>query len=120
MMSLLTLTGSWFSIFIKYIVEGFEEFTQSRHAHMYRSPASDWPQTLLTFCQHIAAGMDYLSKKNFIHRDLAARNILVTAGKTCKVCKTLNCFVIVVEPRDWLTGKWGEYIFSVNLGGPAS
>ena len=45
----------------------------------------DWPQMLLGFCQHIAAGMDYLSKKGFVHRDLAARNILVTRSKTCKV-----------------------------------
>ena len=57
---------------------------------IYRSEKDsilDWPQILLDFCQHIAAGMDYLHKKGFIHRDLAARNILVAADNTCKVCK---------------------------------
>ena len=37
------------------------------------------------FCQEIAAGMTYLSGKQFIHRDLAARNILVSENSTCKV-----------------------------------
>ena len=40
---------------------------------------------LLKFCQEIAAGMVYLSAKNFVHRDLAARNILVSESSTCKV-----------------------------------
>lgn len=50
---------------------------------------SGWQQTLLEFCKHIAAGMDYLSKKKFVHRDLAARNVLVAANKTCKVQHSL-------------------------------
>ena len=41
------------------------------------------------FCQEIAAGMLYLSAKNFIHRDLAARNILVSEKATCKVMSQL-------------------------------
>ena len=41
------------------------------------------------FCQEIAAGMLYLSAKNFIHRDLAARNILVSEKATCKVMRQL-------------------------------
>ena len=40
---------------------------------------------LLKYCQHIAFGMEYLSKKKFIHRDLAARNILVAEDGACKV-----------------------------------
>ncbi|XP_065899331.1 uncharacterized protein [Dysidea avara] len=40
---------------------------------------------LLKFCQEIAAGMVYLSAKNFVHRDLAARNILVSESSTCKI-----------------------------------
>ena len=44
------------------------------------------PQTLLSYCRQIAAGMCYLSQKSFIHRDLAARNILVAEDGICKVC----------------------------------
>ena len=43
------------------------------------------PMMLLKFCQEVAAGMDYLSAKQFVHRDLAARNILVSESHTCKV-----------------------------------
>ena len=43
------------------------------------------PLLLLKFCQEVAAGMVYLSGKQFIHRDLAARNILVNEKYTCKV-----------------------------------
>jgi len=44
------------------------------------------PILLLKFCQDIAAGMAYLSGKQFIHRDLAAKNILVSDSVTSKVC----------------------------------
>ena len=47
------------------------------------------PQVLLKFCQEIAAGMAYLSGKQFVHRDIAARNILVSDKLTCKVCSKL-------------------------------
>ena len=46
---------------------------------------SKLPQFVLKFCQEIAAGMTYLSGKQFVHRDLAARNILVSDKFTCKV-----------------------------------
>ena len=40
---------------------------------------------LLSYCRHVAAGLDYLSCKLFVHRDLAARNILVSSDDVCKV-----------------------------------
>ena len=43
------------------------------------------PKQLLTFCQEIAEGMRYLSRRGFVHRDLAARNILVSKRLSCKV-----------------------------------
>ena len=48
------------------------------------------PQFLLKFCQEIAAGMAYLSGKQFVHRDLATRNILVSDRCTCKVYIRFN------------------------------
>ena len=47
------------------------------------------PIVLLKFCQEVAAGMTYLSGKQFVHRDLAARNILVSESTTCKVFITV-------------------------------
>jgi len=43
------------------------------------------PLLLLKFCREIAAGMFYLTSKQFVHRDLAARNILVSEKCVCKV-----------------------------------
>ena len=43
------------------------------------------PKQLLTFCQEIAEGMRYLSRRGFVHRDLAARNILLSKELSCKV-----------------------------------
>ncbi|XP_048360444.1 ephrin type-A receptor 1 isoform X2 [Sphaerodactylus townsendi] len=40
---------------------------------------------LVTMLQGIAAGMTYLSDRNYVHRDLAARNILVSQNLQCKV-----------------------------------
>jgi serine/threonine protein kinase len=42
-------------------------------------------EKLLSFSQHVALGMQYLSGKGFVHRDLAARNILVSKDNICKV-----------------------------------
>ena len=43
------------------------------------------PKQLLTFCQEIAEGMRYLSRRGFVHRDLAARNILLSKELICMV-----------------------------------
>ena len=48
------------------------------------------PLLLLKFCQEIAAGMAYLSGKQFVHRDLAARNVLISEKYICKVTKQYN------------------------------
>ncbi|TSR75265.1 Ephrin type-B receptor 5 [Bagarius yarrelli] len=40
---------------------------------------------LVGMVRGIAAGMCYLSERNFVHRDLAARNILVNSNLVCKV-----------------------------------
>lgn len=40
---------------------------------------------LVNMLQGIAAGMTYLSDRNYVHRDLAARNILVSHNLHCKV-----------------------------------
>ena len=49
-------------------------------------PIAGLSEKLLSFSQHVALGMQYLSGKGFVHRDLAARNILVSKDNICKVC----------------------------------
>ena len=49
-------------------------------------PMAGLSEMLLSFSQHVALGMQYLSGKGFVHRDLAARNILVSKDNICKVC----------------------------------
>ena len=46
---------------------------------------SELKHDLLSYCRQIAAGMHYLTNKQFVHRDLAARNILVSSDDVCKV-----------------------------------
>ena len=54
------------------------------------------PKHLLTFCQEIAEGMRYLSRRGFVHRDLAVRNILLNKGLSCKVC-ILDCILCCIK-----------------------
>jgi len=51
---------------------------------------------LLAFCREIAAGMTYLSGKQFIHKGLAARSILVSGKYICKVCTIADTTVCVI------------------------
>ena len=48
---------------------------------------------LLSYCRQVAAGLNYLTNKQFVHRDLAARNILVSSDDVCKVN---DCHVLCV------------------------
>ncbi|XP_072315264.1 tyrosine-protein kinase Tec [Eucyclogobius newberryi] len=41
---------------------------------------------LLSMCQDVCEGMEYLESHSFIHRDLAARNCLVNEHNVVKVC----------------------------------
>ncbi|XP_062871436.1 tyrosine-protein kinase Tec [Trichomycterus rosablanca] len=43
------------------------------------------PQNLLSVCQDVSQGMQYLEHMHFIHRDLAARNCLVNESNVVKV-----------------------------------
>jgi ephrin-B/CUB/sushi domain-containing protein len=54
------------------------------------TPSPNLASLLLSFSQHVALGMQYLSGKGFVHRDLAARNILVSKDNLCKAIKLIN------------------------------
>ncbi|KAM4676467.1 macrophage colony-stimulating factor 1 receptor [Discoglossus pictus] len=41
---------------------------------------------LLNFSLQVAQGMAFLASKSCIHRDVAARNVLITHGRTAKIC----------------------------------
>ena len=64
-----------------------------------KEPLTMSDHILLSYCRHIANGMQYLSSKNFVHRDLAARNILMGSSGKCKVGhlikKTLLLFIFL-------------------------
>jgi serine/threonine protein kinase len=68
----------------KYVIPVANHETKFSEFHNLSAESAD-QQELLRFCQQIASGMEYLSKKGFIHRDLAARNILVSGDHMCKV-----------------------------------
>ncbi|KAM9836918.1 tyrosine-protein kinase TXK [Aulostomus maculatus] len=48
-----------------------------------RTLKEEW---LLSMCQDVCEGMQYLEENSFIHRDLAARNCLVSEHNMVKVC----------------------------------
>ncbi|KAL5466693.1 hypothetical protein EMCRGX_G030839 [Ephydatia muelleri] len=61
---------------------GVHERTESSISN---NPAQLSCEQLTDVCRQIAAGMDYLSKKNHIHRDLACRNCLVSSPLNVKI-----------------------------------
>ncbi|KAF0883227.1 TEC kinase, partial [Crocuta crocuta] len=67
-----------------YIVTEFMErgcllnFLRQRQGHFSRD-------MLLSMCQDVCEGMEYLERNSFIHRDLAARNCLVSAASIVKI-----------------------------------
>ncbi|XP_036189102.1 tyrosine-protein kinase Tec isoform X4 [Myotis myotis] len=67
-----------------YIVTEFMErgcllnFLRQRQGHFSRD-------VLLSMCQDVCEGMEYLERNSFIHRDLAARNCLVNEAGVVKV-----------------------------------
>ncbi|KAF4012964.1 hypothetical protein G4228_004402 [Cervus hanglu yarkandensis] len=67
-----------------YIVTEFMErgcllnFLRQRQGHFSRD-------VLLSMCQDVCEGMEYLERNSFIHRDLAARNCLVNEAGIVKV-----------------------------------
>ncbi|XP_035293358.1 tyrosine-protein kinase Tec isoform X1 [Cricetulus griseus] len=67
-----------------YIVTEFMErgcllnFLRQRQGHFSRD-------MLLSMCQDVCEGMEYLERNSFIHRDLAARNCLVNEAGVVKV-----------------------------------
>ncbi|KAM5284973.1 tyrosine-protein kinase Tec isoform 1-T3 [Hipposideros larvatus] len=67
-----------------YIVTEFMErgcllnFLRQRQGHFSRD-------ILLSMCQDVCEGMEYLERNSFIHRDLAARNCLVNEAGVVKV-----------------------------------
>ena len=70
------------------------------------------PKQLLTFCQEIAEGMRYLSRRGFVHRDLAARNILVSKGLSCKVGGLAACYRLKFS---YINFKKMEHVFQVDV-----
>ena len=70
---------------------------------------------MLSYCRHVAAGLDHLSKRKFVHRDLAARNILVSNDDVCKV----NTYKIVQYIVWWsynrlLILEWLEMLLMIS------
>ena len=63
-------------------------FTSWLFNNTHRTPPEalhELKHDLLSYCRHVAAGLNVLSSKGFVHRDLAARNILVSSDDVCKV-----------------------------------
>ena len=72
------------------------KFININRANRSQGGDSELKHDLLSYCRQIAAGMNYLTNKQFVHRDLAARNILVSSNDVCKV-NSVNCSYICMH-----------------------
>ncbi|XP_065899793.1 uncharacterized protein [Dysidea avara] len=73
-------------IVLEYMSRGdLRKFLHALQPSSEETVYSKLPLLLLKFCQETAAGMAYLSGKQFVHRDLAARNVLISEKYICKI-----------------------------------
>ncbi|KAM9476533.1 inactive tyrosine-protein kinase 7 isoform 1-T1 [Clarias gariepinus] len=61
----------------------FLRISKSKDEKLKPQPIST--KTKVSICAQVAAGMEHLSKQNFVHKDLAARNCLINGERQVKI-----------------------------------